>query len=226
LFAANLLTAFQPINPEVSTKYSRKYLWNKITDFGNLKSVKTKIRQGNRMIYEKIQTADFLTKALTDELFRGARLIERIDDSIYRRKANGTGSIGGHFRHNLDFVQLFLNGMESGEIDYSRRERDEQIEENRLYAVKRFALAMYRLQNISPDFLERKVLIRSEINPGCWLESSAARELEFLHSHTVHHHALISEKLAFFGVRAASDFGVAPSTLKFRERQNVDAQAA
>jgi hypothetical protein len=179
------------------------------------------------MIYEKMQTApDFLTKALTDELFRGARLIERLDDEIYRRKANGTGSIGGHFRHNLDFVQLFLSGMDAGKIDYSRRERDDQVEEDRKYAVKRFALLIFRLQNLSPDFIERKVLICSEINHACWLESSAARELEFLHSHTVHHHALISEKLAFFGVRAAIDFGVAPSTLKFREQQNAGAQAA
>lgn len=175
------------------------------------------------MIYEKMQTApDFLTKALTDELFRGARLIERIDDSIYRRKANGTGSIGGHFRHNLDFVQLFLSGMETGKIDYSRRERDEQVEEDRRYAVKKFALLICRLQNMPPDFTGRQVLICSEINPVCWLESSAARELEFLHSHTVHHHALINEKLAFFGVfGAANDFGVAPSTLKFREQQSA-----
>jgi hypothetical protein len=179
------------------------------------------------MIYEKLQTApDFLTKALTDEFFRGARLIERLDDSIYRRKAYGTGSIGGHFRHNLDFVQLFLSGMETGKIDYSRRERDQQIEENRRYAVKCIAQAVCRLQNLPPDFLGRKVLICSEINPACWHESSAARELEFLHSHTVHHHALIAEKLAFFGVRAAVDFGVAPSTLKFRERQSADANAA
>jgi hypothetical protein len=178
------------------------------------------------MIYEKIQTApDFLTKALTDELFRGARLIERIEDSIYRRKANGTGSIGGHFRHNLDFVQLFLNGMETGKIDYSRRERDEQIEVDRQYAVKKFALEICRLQDLSTDLKGRRVLICSEIDPVCWLESSAARELEFLHSHTVHHHALIGEKLAFFGVRAAEDFGVAPSTLKFRERQTAGANA-
>ncbi len=179
------------------------------------------------MIYEKLQTSpDLLTKALTNELFRGAQLIERIDDAIYRRKANGTGSIGGHFRHNLDFVQLFLSGMETGKIDYGQRERDEQIEEDRQYAVKRFALAICRLQNLSPDFLGRKVLICSEINPGYWHDSNVGRELEFLHSHTVHHHALIAEKLAFFGICTASDFGVAPSTLKFRERQNADAQTA
>ena len=36
----------------------------------------------------------------------------------------------------------------------------------------------------------------SEIESGNWLPSSIAREVEFVHSHTVHHHALIAEKLS------------------------------
>lgn len=175
-----------------------------------------------KLICEKTRTAaDFLTEAMIEELARGARLIERIEDAVYRRKANGTGSIGGHFRHNLDFANSFLNGIESGKIDYNRRERDVLTEEDRLYAIERFALAIHRFRALSPDFSERKVWIRSEIGVEIWLESSAAREFEFLHSHTVHHHALIAEKLAFFGVAATENFGVAPSTLKFWEQQNA-----
>ena len=179
-----------------------------------------------KLMDEKTNAApDFLTKALIDELTRGARLIEQIEDSVYCRKANGTGSIGGHFRHNLDFADSFLNGIRSGKIDYSRRERDVRTEEDRFYAVERFVLTIRRLSSLEPDFLQRKVWVRSEIAAEIWHESSAARELEFLHSHTVHHHALIAEKLAFFGVQAADNFGVAPSTLKFWEQQNA-AQAA
>ena len=175
-----------------------------------------------KLIYEEPRTEpDFLTDALIDELTRGARLIEQIEDSVYCRKANGTGSIGGHFRHNLDFAGSFLNGIESGKIDYSRRERDVLTEENRFYAIERFALSIRRLRKLERDFLQRKVLVRSEIAAEFWHESSAARELEFLHSHTVHHHALIGEKLAFFGVKVTDNFGVAPSTLKFWKQQNA-----
>jgi len=175
-----------------------------------------------KLIYEETRGApDFLTQALIDELTRGARLIERIEDSVYCRKANGTGSIGGHFRHNLDFAHSFLNGIRDGKIDYSRRARDVRTEENRFYAVERFAQTIRRLSGLETDFLQRKVWVRSEIAAEIWHQSSAARELEFLHSHTVHHHALIAEKLAFFGVKAADNFGVAPSTLKFWEQQNV-----
>ena len=178
------------------------------------------------LIYEETRAEpDFLTKALIDELTRGARLIEQIEDSVYCRKANGTGSIGGHFRHNLDFVHSFLNGIRSGKIDYNRRERDVRTEEDRFYAVERFALTIRRFGNLESDFLQRKVWVRSEIAAEIWHESSAARELEFLHSHTVHHHALIVEKLAFFGVQVTDNFGVAPSTLKFWEQQ-IAAEAA
>lgn len=163
----------------------------------------------------------FLMSALIEEFSRGARLIQQIEDDIYCRKANNTGGIGGHFRHNLDFASSFFNGCRSGKIDYNHRERDIRIEEDRAYAVERFVQTIRRLRALPPDFLERKVLVRSEICTEAWHESSAARELEFLHSHTVHHHALIAEKLAFFGVQVTDNFGVAPSTLKFWEQQNA-----
>ena len=117
-----------------------------------------------KLIYEETRTApDFLTKALIDELTRGARLIEQIEDSVYCRKANGTGSIGGHFRHNLDFADSFLNGIQSGKIDYSRRERDVRTEANRFYAIERFALTIVRFYGLETDFLKRKIWVRSEI---------------------------------------------------------------
>jgi len=165
----------------------------------------------------------FLIRAITEEFARGARLIERLEDDIYRRKANGTGSIGGHFRHNLDFVKSLLSGVETGKIDYGNRERDLLIEENRFYAIERFAHAIDFLCELSTDCVRRKILVRSELDPEVWHESGVARELEFLHSHTVHHHALIAEKLAFFGVESPDDFGVAPSTLKFWKEQNAAA---
>src|SRR5687768_4212353 len=160
-----------------------------------------------------------LVKTAADEFFRGAKLIGKINAEIYRQTANGMGSIGGHFRHNLDFANAFLNGLETGKIDYHRRERDARIEENRLYAIKQISIFVCRLRNLSPELLGRKSLVRSEIDATFWTESSAARELEFLHSHTIHHHALIAEKLNAFGVKLPDDFGVAPSTLKFWAEQ-------
>lgn len=159
--------------------------------------------------------AEILIKSITDEIICGAKLIEKIGDDIYRKKINGAGSIGEHFRHNLDFLNAFLNGLRTGKIDYAQRERDVRIETDRLFAVSRFSETISKLQNLTVEMLSKNILIRSEIDAALWLESSALRELEFLHSHTVHHHALIAEKLNSSGIRAENNFGVAPSTLDF-----------
>ena len=156
---------------------------------------------------------------LKDELLKGINMIATVDDQSFRLVANGTGSVGGQFRHNLDFVNSLLNGIEYGCIDYNKRERDLRVEENREFAVGRFREAIDRLSGVSQRQLSKSVLVRSELDQATWLPSSFAREAEFVHSHTVHHHALIREKLAGFGITVTETFGVAPSTLEYWEKK-------
>jgi hypothetical protein len=146
------------------------------------------------------------------EFARAARLIATLNDRIYAK-------VGGHFRHNLDFANSFLNGLAGGMIDYHRRERDPRVESDRRYAIERVLLLTRRLRNLSVT--ETELFVSSEIEPGVRHRSSVARELEFLHSHTVHHHALIAEKLRSAGVKLSADFGVAPSTLEFWKSRNA-----
>lgn len=156
---------------------------------------------------------------LKNELLKGVEMIASVGDLSYTRTANGTGSIGGQFRHNLDFVNNLLKGIDEGRIDYNMRERDVRIEDDREYAIERFGIAIRRLDDLSPRQFAKSVVVRSEVDPVTWLPSSFVREAEFVHSHTVHHHALIAEKLAGYGIAAAENFGVAPSTLKYWEKR-------
>ena len=156
---------------------------------------------------------------LVEELVRGMSLIAATDDITYCRTANGTGSVGGQFRHNLDFVACLLKAVENGQIDYNDRERDTRVETDREYAGKGFGRVVRRLRGLDPKNMGKSLLVRSEVNHSTWLASSFAREVEFVHSHTVHHHALIAEKLAGFGVTVSDNFGVAPSTLEYWENR-------
>ena len=158
-----------------------------------------------------------IVRALVAELRLGITLIERIDDQVYTRSLNGAGSIGGQFRHNLDFINGFLKGIVAGRIDYSDRERNPFVEINREYATGKTSTAIACLARLPETLLIKDVSVRSEISSEAWFVSSAARELEFIHSHTVHHHALIAEKLRAFGLAAPAHFGVSRSTLKYRE---------
>ncbi len=155
---------------------------------------------------------------MKDELLKGINMIDAVDDLSFRRNANGTGSVGGQFRHNLDFVNSLLNGIADGRIDYNKRERDLRVEEVREFAIARFRIAIHRLSSLSSRQFSRSIPVRSEIDQDTWLSSSIAREAEFVHSHTVHHHALIAEKLAGYGIAVTENFGVAPSTLEYWEK--------
>lgn len=151
------------------------------------------------------------------EFVRAIGLIQTLEKEIYAKSGErgGGGSVGAHFRHNIDFAENFLKGLEAGKIDFASRERDERIEQEPELAIRRIETIVRRLRQLSPAVLETNIAVRSEIDDTLCHFSSVSRELEFLHSHTVHHHALIAEKLKSFRLETSPDFGVAPSTLKF-----------
>ncbi|MGH9946157.1 MAG: DinB family protein [Pyrinomonadaceae bacterium] len=167
-----------------------------------------------------------LLQGLADELLKGIDAIAQIDDETFRRSANGTGSVGEQFRHNLDVLNCLLNGLKLGRIDYAKRERNPRIEIDREFAANKFREVIERLRDSSEKELPRIIMVRSETDPSIWLPSSVAREVEFVHSHTVHHHALISEKLAGFGMNSIENFGVASSTLEFWKSEKIAAKPA
>lgn len=164
-----------------------------------------------------------LTAGVVAVLRQGIALIKRLDDASFT--AGGRGSVGGHFRHCLDFVNCFLAGAKSGEIDYGRRTRDKLIETDRSRAVLQIEAAIEKLRRLPVLDAARAVSVKSETSEA-QLVSSIGRELEILHSHTTHHYALIAFKLEARNVKVAADFGVAPATLKFWQQQNAAKRAA
>ena len=159
--------------------------------------------------------------AMVEELTRAANLLTRITDAEYTAKSRTSGSVGGHFRHNLNFVEAVLNGLKLGRIDYAKRLREALVETDRSYAAVRFNEAIARLMRLTECEAAMVVSVVSEVNGSVAYRSSVGRELEFAHSHTVHHHALIAEKLWTMGVEVDVLFGVAPSTKKYWETQQT-----
>lgn len=157
--------------------------------------------------------------SLIYELDRAANMIALVDDVSYRRQTNGSGSVGAHFRHNLDFINAFLKGVNIGRIDYGKRERDIRTEIDRNAAIEQIRSLIAIIEKLETRSRLKNILVRSEIESRLWFPSSVLRELEFVHSHTVHHHALIAEKLLVFGIHVEKDFGVAPSTLQYWKKQ-------
>ena len=130
-------------------------------------------------------------------LRQGVDLIRSLDDQLYSKPTGPSSSsgVGSQFRHCLDFYNCFLDGLPQGRIDYDARRRDPRIEIDREYAASRLESVIDSLASLTPEQLAVDVRVKLERPVGAteddWCPSSAKRELQFLLSHTVHHHALI-----------------------------------
>lgn len=167
-----------------------------------------------------------LIDSLIAEFRRGVALIEALDEVVYGKMVDGASSVGEHFRHNLEFGRSLIDGLESARIDYGKRRRDRRIEKERGFAVQKFEELISSIDDLRDSEQSLALDVRSEVDEDLWLRSSLARELEFLHSHTVHHYALIAAKLDSLGIDLSPEFGVAPSTLKYWKSLSSKRRAA
>ncbi|MCG7858155.1 hypothetical protein [Flavihumibacter sp.] len=125
-------------------------------------------------------------------------------------------TIGQHNRHIIEMYQCLLEGYENGKVNYEERRRDIRIESDPVLAVE-------LLENIC------KMLERSNkpmnLHAGydaatmetIQLETNYHREIAYNLEHTIHHMALIKVGLLDLpGIRIPEGFGVASSTMKYR----------
>jgi hypothetical protein len=157
-----------------------------------------------------------LTEANRALLLQAIDVLDQLDDEAYRSVRH---RLGGHVRHILEFYECFLDGVGTQHVDYDARRRDREVETGRAAAKEKAVELLRRLESSTAQG-DKLVWVRMEDASGdvddAWMLSSVSRELQSVRSHTVHHFALIAANLCELGVRLGSDFGVAPSTLRFR----------
>ena len=159
-------------------------------------------------------------------------LLDRISDATYTASPGGLAphKAGGHLRHILEFYECFLAGLAKGRIDYDARKRDVSVETSRAAAQARIHSLIHRLSSEPALRVDSLVSVHIEDSAGSrisepFLVSSVGRELQALSSHSIHHFALIAMTLRALGVPVDPDFGMAPSTLRYRASQ-AEAEAA
>lgn len=161
--------------------------------------------------------------ALLDE---ARALIDRVPEEDYARTAyESAGSVGSQLRHCLDCITCFVEGTQTGRVDYDRRGRDTHTEVDRRHGADCLAKAAQLLREDVAGWVDRDLSVRMDepdraANQG-WQRSSTARELRFLATHTLHHFALISLMLAERGFEMDPAFGLAPATADFRARSKA-----
>lgn len=155
-------------------------------------------------------------KPLADLLQDLSAVIQALSDEDYCAvPADGmSGSIGGQARHCLDHVGALIRSAETGMVSYDDRARGTQVETDRGAALACIRELQDALAALSSETLGRRLRLTVLVTPRDKLttESTFARELAFVLSHTTHHHALIAWLLRELGAAAPAGFGVAPAT--------------
>ena len=155
-------------------------------------------------------------------LHQQINLLQDLDDATYRCDVTAMmmSSVGAHVRHNLDHYQRFFVGLDTGTVDYDARERQKVLETDRQAALATTQNTCERLAELTA------IQSATNLRVCCYRDrgieqttSSVIRELDFLLSHTVHHYAIIAVLCRLQNVAVAQDFGVAPSTLRYRAAQ-------
>jgi hypothetical protein len=134
--------------------------------------------------------------------------------------------VSSHLRHIIEFYECFLDGLEPTHIDYDARRRDLTLESSIAVAAERICGIITRLEAEPLLQFDGVLFVRMEDATGFdladpFLMSSVARELMTLSSHTIHHFALIAMTLRAHRIAVDPDFGVAPSTLRYREQKQT-----
>ncbi len=128
-------------------------------------------------------------------------------------------SVGQHTRHIIEFYLCLLQQSKEGTINYDLRKRDKKIETDLNYAL-------LIMEEIKKAFNQKNAKQHLKLVVGfdpysdnCDLiESTFEREWVYTIEHAIHHLALIKIGLKVLkpNIQLPEDFGVAPSTIKFK----------
>ncbi|MFN8344851.1 MAG: hypothetical protein U0X91_07605 [Spirosomataceae bacterium] len=126
-------------------------------------------------------------------------------------------SVGQHIRHTLEFYQCLSEQAPLGFVDYDARNRNLRLETDLVFSASVVGqLATWLSQPVEDTYLSMKVFFGEESQE---IPTTLTRELVYLAEHAIHHFAIIKIALedTFPDIVLSSDFGVAFSTIKYRE---------
>ena len=162
--------------------------------------------------------------ALLDQL---SGVIHQIDEEDFARpsEALSRSTVGQHLRHTIEFFICLEEGVNRNIVNYDARSHDALIETDKTVALKAIQRICEFIGKHRTD-CAMKLEVGYEPNGTdvLTLDTNYFRELIYNIEHTVHHMAIMKigiREVAPY-VRVPSDFGVAASTIRYRESLAVE----
>jgi hypothetical protein len=129
--------------------------------------------------------------------------------------ALSNATIGQHTRHIIELYQCLLEGYTPGAVNYDDRRRN-SLYENDIHAAVN---AIKEIQQTLDQPDKALTLVSMDDNGTSNIQSNYYREILYNLEHCIHHQALI--KVALLSIKdfpVTEGFGVAPSTLQYRQQ--------
>ena len=145
-----------------------------------------------------------------------ATMVMAADQAVYTsRPIAVSGTIGEHVRHCLDHIAALVGSTPSQPLSYDRRERRTAVEWDPAEGLRQIMRLQASLERWGSRSMDDPICVTSLVTPAGesvtgW--STLGRELAFVNSHTIHHHALIAVLLELSDVPVPDYLGLAPST--------------
>lgn len=173
-------------------------------------------------------TTPDLIVACQDVLLQGLGLLFKLSDRTYSYfvEAPYSASIGGHYRHVLEHFQCVVRSIRSGEINYDARERNPRLETEVTYASIATCDVLRAIKNYNEAILNRASKVVNNLSYGSSepsvIDTNVGRELAYCIGHAIHHYAIVRLICSQLGINVPNEFGIAPSTLKYKSSMAAD----
>jgi uncharacterized damage-inducible protein DinB len=129
-------------------------------------------------------------------------------------------TVGQHLRHTVEFFICLEQGFEKGVVNYDKREHDKLIESDKFIALAAINRIKDFVSHQSKDqILQLEVGYDRNSDECVTISTNYLRELTYNIEHAVHHMAIMKigiREVASY-VKLPSDFGVAVSTIRYKE---------
>jgi uncharacterized damage-inducible protein DinB len=159
-----------------------------------------------------------MTNAIIKNLNRGVKLLQTIDNEQYKDASIAPyhSSIGGHMRHILDVFDCIFEGLESKQVDLTKRKRNELAEIKTSVGIAYFNRVIKQLEQLKDVDFNQLVKVSDDLGLGMvTVNYTLGSALIQAHSHAIHHFASIGYIISQLGIKLPdADFGYNPTTPK------------
>lgn len=153
-------------------------------------------------------------------------VVNALDEKDFCRPSEtlSKSTVGQHLRHTVEFFICLQQGFEKGIVNYDKREHDKLIESDKFIALAAIERIKEFVSDQSTDqVLQLEVGYDRDSDDCVTISTNYLRELTYNIEHAVHHMAIMKigiREVAGY-VKLPADFGIAVSTLRYKESDLV-----